>query len=104
MTGGEENGTNLEEGATPPATGAEAAYERLAGYAFARRLVGGRVVALVGRGGLGLGSLLLAQTAKSVVCLSDLPAAVGSAALSHPAPNLSDRPVRGENRASDSEV
>ena len=93
MTSGKENGTNLEEGATPPATGAEAAYERLAGYGFARRLVQGKVVANVAREGLGSGSLLLAQSAESVVGLCDLHAAVEAAALSHPAPNLSYRRV-----------
>ena len=49
----------------------EAAYERLAGYGFARRLVQGKVVANVAREGLGQGSLLLAQTAESVVGLCE---------------------------------
>jgi SAM-dependent methyltransferase len=92
MTGGEEIGTNLRDGAAGACGGsAEAAYERLAGYAFARRLVGGRAVANVGREGLGSGSLLLAQTAESVEGFSDLPGAVESAALSHPGPNVSYR-------------
>jgi SAM-dependent methyltransferase len=94
MTGGEEIGTNLRDGAAGACGGsAEAAYERLAGYAFARRHVQGKVVANVCREGLGSGSLLLAQTAESVVGLSDLPEAVESAALSHPAPNVSYRPA-----------
>ena len=100
MTGGEENGTNLGEGAAPPGAswggghgGAEAAYEYLAGYGFAGRLVGGKAVANVCRGGLGASSLLLARTASSVVGLSDLPAAVEGAALSHPAPTVSYRPT-----------
>ena len=71
----------------------EAAYERLAGYGFARRLVQGKVVANVAREGVGQGSLLLAQSAESVVGLGDLHAAVEAAALSHPAPNLSYRHV-----------
>lgn len=92
MTGGKEIGTNLGDGATGACGGsAEAAYERMAGYAFARRLVGGRAVANVGREGLGPGSLLLAQTAEFVEGLSDLPGAVESAALSHPAPNVAYR-------------
>ena len=97
MTSDEENGTNLGEGPPPGAPwggghgGAEDAYERLAGYGFAGRLLEGKVVANVCRGGLGASSLLLARSAESVVGLSDLPAAVESAALSHPAPTVSYR-------------
>jgi SAM-dependent methyltransferase len=91
MTGGKEIDTNLGDGAAGACGGSAEAYERMAGYAFARRLVGGRAVANVGREGLGPGSLLLAQTAEFVEGLSDLPGAVESATLSHPAPNVSYR-------------
>ena len=94
MTGGQENGTDLGAMAAPAGAGAaEAAFERLAGYGFARRLVGGKTVANVGREGLGPGSFLLAQTAESVEGLSDLPGAVESATLSYPAPNVAYRLV-----------
>ncbi len=71
----------------------EAAYDRLAAYGFARRLVQGKVVANVCREGVGFLSQLLAQTAVSVEGLSDLPAAVESAATAYPAPNVSYRRV-----------
>lgn len=90
---------NPGEGAPPGAPwggaygGAEVAYEHLAGYGFAGRLLGGKAVANVCREGLGASSLLLARTAASVVGLSDLPAAVEGAALSHPATTVSYRPT-----------
>jgi SAM-dependent methyltransferase len=68
--------------------GTEAAYERLVGYGFVRRYVGGKVVADVGRDGLGLGSRLLADTARSVVGLARSDEALELAATAYPAPNV----------------
>ena len=49
----------------------ETLYGWLAGYGFARRYVGGKVVANFGREGLGYGSHVLSQTAEHVVGLTD---------------------------------
>lgn len=50
MTSEHETHTGLETERTPlpPTPSSEAAYDRLAGYAFARRYVPGKVVAAVG--------------------------------------------------------
>ena len=69
--------------------GSEAAYDRLTGYGFARRYVGGKIVADIDREGSGYGSHLLAQTAESVVALVDH--AEDPAPTAHAAPNLSYR-------------
>lgn len=65
----------------------ETLYDRLAGYGFARRYVGGKVVANVGREGLGYGSHLLSQVAEQVVGLTDSAEAAELASRVHPAPN-----------------
>src|SRR5918992_1386025 len=55
---------------------AEPAYEHLTSYGFARRYVGGKIVAhMVGREGAGYSSRLLAQSAASVTALSNPPRA-----------------------------
>ncbi len=73
--------------------GSEAAYDRLTGYGFARRYVGGKIVADIGRGDTGYGARLLAETAETVVGLIDLPEAADLASTVHPAPNLTYRRV-----------
>ena len=66
----------------------ETLYDGLAGYGFARRYVGGKVVANVGREGLGYGSHLLSQSAEHVVGLTDSVEAADLASHTHPAPNV----------------
>jgi len=93
-----ETDTNPEGESTPhqeqsaPAS-AEAAYDRLTGYGFARRYAEGKIVADIGRDEVGYGSRLLAETAESVTGVSDLPEAVDLASAAHPAPNVSYRRV-----------
>ena len=67
----------------------EAAYDRLTGYAFARRYVGGKVVADVGWEEIGYGSRLLAETAGSVAGLASSTEAVDLASTVYSAPNAS---------------
>ena len=67
------------------------AYDRLTGYGFARRYVGGKTVADIGREEVGYGSRLLAETAESVTVLIGPPEAVERASAAHPAPNVSYR-------------
>ncbi len=67
------------------------AYDRLTGYGFARRYVGGKIVADIGREEVGYGSRLLAETAESVTVLIGSPEAVERASAAHPAPNVSYR-------------
>jgi SAM-dependent methyltransferase len=84
MTSKHETETNLESESTPhqeqpaPAS-AEAAYDRLTGYGFARRYVKGKIVAHVGQEAVGYGSRLLAETAESVTDLAGSPEAVDQA-------------------------
>jgi SAM-dependent methyltransferase len=66
----------------------EALYDWLAGYGFARRYVEGKVVANIGRGGLGYGSHLLSQMAERVVGLTDSDEVADLASRVHPAPNV----------------
>ena len=66
----------------------EALYDGLAGYGFARRYVGGKVVANIGREGLGYGSHLLSQAAEHVVGLTDSVEAADLASRAYPAPNV----------------
>ncbi len=73
--------------------GSEAAYDRLTGYGFARRYVGGKIVADIGRGEAGYGARLLAETAETVVGLIDLPEAADLASPVYSAPNLTYRRV-----------
>ena len=75
---------HLEQLALTPS---EAAYDRLTGYAFARRYVAGKAVADVGWGEVGFGSRLLAETAGSVVGLAGTDEAVNLARAIYPAPN-----------------
>lgn len=75
-----------------PAT-SETLYDGLAGYGFARRYVGGKVVANIGREGLGYGSHLLSQTAEHVVGLTDSVEAADLASRIHPAPNVEYRSI-----------
>jgi SAM-dependent methyltransferase len=71
----------------------EAVYDRLAGYGFARRYVGGKVVADIGWEDVGYGSQLLAGTAESVSGLTNSTEAVDLARTAHPAPNAEYRKV-----------
>lgn len=66
----------------------ETLYDGLAGYGFARRYVEGKVVANIGREGLGYGSHLLSQSAEHVVGLADSVEAADLASRAHPAPNV----------------
>ena len=71
----------------------EAAYDRLTRYGFARRYVGGKIVADIGWKEVGYGAHLLAETAESVVGLVDLPEAAALASAVCSAPNVSCRRV-----------
>ena len=71
----------------------EAAYDRLTRYGFARRYVGGKIVADIGWKEVGYGAHLLAETAESVVGLVDLPEAADLASAVCSAPNVSCRRV-----------
>lgn len=66
----------------------EALYDGLVGYGFARRYVRGRVVANIGRGGLGYGSHLLSQVAEHVVGLAGSVGVADLVSRTHPAPNV----------------
>lgn len=72
----------------PASYGSELAYDRLTGYGFARRYVGGKVVADVGWAELGRGSRLLAETAGSVAGLTGSPEAAERASALYPASNV----------------
>jgi len=69
-----------------PAT-SEVAYDRLIGYAFARRYVAGKVVANLGWEEVGYGSCLLTETAESVAGLTNSTEALDLARTAYPAPN-----------------
>lgn len=69
-----------------PAT-SEVAYDRLIGYAFARRYVAGKVVANLGWEEVGYGSYLLTETAESVAGLTNTTEALDLARTAYPAPN-----------------
>ena len=71
--------------------GSEAAYEKLVGYAFARRYVGGKVVAVVGWDEVGSGPRLLAGPAASVTGFARSAEALEQAAAAYPAPNVKYR-------------
>ena len=71
----------------------ESLYDWLAGYGFARRYVGGKVVANFGREGLGYGSHLLSETAELVVGLTDSAEVADLASRVHPAPNVEYREI-----------
>jgi SAM-dependent methyltransferase len=71
--------------------GSEAAYEMLAAYGFARRYVGGKVVAVVGWDEVGPGPRLLAGPAASVTGLARSSEALERAAAAYPAPNVKYR-------------
>ena len=97
MTSRRESEINLEGESTPhqerPASAsAEAAYDRLTGYGFARRYVEGKVVADIGRD-VSYGSRLLAETAESVTGLASSPETVDEASAAYSAPNVSYRTV-----------
>ena len=77
----------------PVPVSSETAYDRLTFYGFARRYVGGKVVADIGRGEVGYGTHLLAETAESVVSLIDLPGTADLASADYSAPNVSYRRV-----------
>src|ERR687893_1510459 len=77
----------------PVRASSEAAYDRLPGYGFARRYVKGKIVADVGWEEIGYGSRLLAETAESVVGLTNSPEAVDLASAAYSAPNVSYRSV-----------
>lgn len=89
---GPENGGNPTDPTGPPEPSAtvasETLYDGLAGYGFARRYVGGKVVANIGRNSLGYGSRLLSQAAEQVVGLTDSAEVAGVVSRSHPAPNV----------------
>ena len=67
----------------------EAVYDRLTGYAFARRYVRGKVVADVCWEEIGYGSRLLAEAAESVAGISNSPEAADLASTIYSAPNVS---------------
>jgi SAM-dependent methyltransferase len=94
MTNKYEAETNPENKSTqhpeqPSVGSSEAAYDRLTGYGFARRYVGGKIVANIGREEVGYGSRLLAESAESVAGLTDLPEAVDLLSVAYSAPNVS---------------
>jgi SAM-dependent methyltransferase len=98
MTSRYETEINLENTSTRQSkqllpTSSEAAYDRLSGYGFARRYVKGKIVADVGWEEIGYGSRLLAETAESVVGLTNSPEAVDLASAAYSAPNVSYRSV-----------
>jgi SAM-dependent methyltransferase len=68
--------------------GSEAAYETLVAYGFARRYVGGKVVADVGWDEVGPGPRLLTESAASVVGFTRSAEALDQAAAAYPAPNV----------------
>src|SRR5215218_5414587 len=98
MTSRYETEINLENTPTRQSkqllpTSSEAAYDQLSGYGFARRYVKGKIVADVGWEEIGYGSRLLAETAESVVGLTNSPEAVDLASVAYSAPNVSYRSV-----------
>src|SRR3712207_1953322 len=98
MTRKHETETNLEieptRHAEPPVpANSELAYDRLSSYGFARRYVGGKIVADIAREGVGYGSRLLAEIAESVMGLTDSPETVDLASAVHSSPNLSYQKV-----------
>lgn len=91
---GPEEGGRIDATGYPEPLGSpesETLYDWLAGYGFARRYVGGKVVANFGREGLGYGSYLLSETAELVVGLTDSADAANRASYAHPAPNVEYR-------------
>jgi len=88
-----ETGAGVEHKSAKQPTGSapaslEAAYDRLTGYGFARRYVEGSVVADIGWGEVGYGTRLLADSAMSVVGLTNLPEAAERASTAYSAPNV----------------
>jgi len=75
----------------PEAT--EALYDCMTAYGFARRFVEGKVVADIGREGLGHGSRLLARLAASVVGLTPSAEHAELASNAYPAPNAEYKKV-----------
>ena len=94
MASRDETEINLEKESTPfgklPAS-AEAAYDWLTGYGFARRYAKGKVVADICREDVGYGPRLLAETAESVTGVTDSPEAIDLASAGYSAPNVSYR-------------
>jgi SAM-dependent methyltransferase len=93
MTSRYETGMNFEDEAArraeqPVLASSEAAYDRLTAYGFARRYVGGRIVAAIGQEEVGYGSLLLAETAESVTGLTGSYEAADLASTIHSPPNV----------------
>jgi SAM-dependent methyltransferase len=76
-----------------PARSMEAAYDRLTGYGFARRYVGGKIVADIGGEEVGYGPRLLAETAQAVTSLSGSPEAVELVSAVYSSPNVSYKRV-----------
>lgn len=72
---------------------AEALYEGLAGYGFARRYVKGKVVANIDREGLGYGARLLSEAAEHVVGLAGSNEEADLASRVHPVPNVEYRGI-----------
>ena len=71
----------------------ENTYNQMTGYGFARRYVEGKVVAVIGRDGLGYGAGLLAETAESVTGLIESSGSFEKASTAHSAPNSSHEHV-----------
>lgn len=71
--------------------GSEAVYEKLAGYAFARRYAAGKAVADIGLDEVGPGLRLLADSAASVVGFTRSTEAAEQASTAYPAPNAEYR-------------
>jgi SAM-dependent methyltransferase len=94
MTRKYETETNLENEPTrhaeqPVPADSELAYDRLTSYGFARRYVGRKIVADIGREEAGYGSRLLAETAESVTGVVGSPEDLDLASAVHSSPNLS---------------
>lgn len=94
MTSKYETGIDLDNNTRRPAehpvpASSETTYDRLTAYGFARRYVGGKIVADLGREEVGYGSRLLAQTAESVTGLTGSPEAVDLASTVYSSPNVS---------------
>src|SRR5215212_9108797 len=98
MTSRHEAETNLENKPMrypeqPVPVSLEEAYDLLTSYGFARRYVGGKVVADLSRREVDRGSRLLAETADSVTVLTDLPGAAEQDSTAYSASNVSFRRV-----------
>jgi SAM-dependent methyltransferase len=98
MTSKYDTEKNADNMVVPPpgrsaSTSSEAAYDRLTGYAFAQRFVGGKTVVDIGWEGTAFGSRLLARTAESVVGLTGSAEATREASTTYSSQNVSYQSV-----------